>query len=324
LVLESSWRDAEQRSLLWPNIFQGTTLGDRPVEVEQAVWSEVDSLSAIDGTLLVDLKPARVRELRPLAKTVRPDLVLMRSVTRSVFPLDSRRLFYGISAAQVPCVNSLTALQAALERPVMHGGLIAVQRKLGKGYFEVVNSSYYPDAGSMKPPDNFPCVVKLGACHSGYGKIKCENEEDFDGARKLVEMHKEYCTIEPFVEHDHEIRVQKLGEHYRVYKVTVTSDDWKGNKAKSKIFEDVAVEDVHRNWADECSTLFGGMEILGFDAVHRKSDGVYVILEINDTAIGLLNENQVKNVKVSQAEEMGFIRDACLRKLEASLLPGTL
>jgi len=41
----------------------------------------------------------------------------MRSVQRSIHPLDSRNLLYALQHAGVPCVNSLHSLLCCLERP---------------------------------------------------------------------------------------------------------------------------------------------------------------------------------------------------------------
>jgi len=45
--------------------------------------------------------------------------------------------------------------------------------------------------------------------------------------------------------------------------------------------------EAHKFWASECSKLFGGMDIFAIDALHGK-DGNDYIIELNDTAIGIL------------------------------------
>ena len=43
--------------------------------------------------------------------------------------------------------------------------------------------------------------------------------------------------------------------------------------------------DRYKLWADECSKLFGGMDILAVDVI-RTENGTEHILEVNDSAIG--------------------------------------
>lgn len=43
----------------------------------------------------------------------------------------------------------------------------------------------------------------------------------------------------------------------------------------------------HKFWASECAKLFGGMDVFAIDALHGK-DGKDYIIELNDTAIGIL------------------------------------
>jgi synapsin len=54
------------------------------------------------------------------------------------------------------------------------------------------------------------------------------------------------------------------------------------------IVEEVEVEEIWKEWADECSKVFGGLDILGLDFVHSADDDKYYILELNDTGLLLL------------------------------------
>lgn len=53
---------------------------------------------------------------------------------------------------------------------------------------------------------------------------------------------------------------------------------------------EVELTEQYKFWADECSKLFGGMEILAVDALHSV-DGKDYIIELNDSAIGMLTEH---------------------------------
>jgi len=80
------------------------------------------------------------------------------------------------------------------------------------------------------------------------------------------------------------------------------------------IIEDMELTPQFKKWADECSTLFGGLEILGLDILHSVEDDRFYILELNDTAIGLVHKYE--------AEDMTFMRDVVIMRMEeAFLLP---
>jgi len=75
--------------------------------------------------------------------------------------------------------------------------------------------------------------------------------------------------------------------------------------------ETIEVTDEWKMWADECAKLFGGLDILGLDFV--CCDGKYVILELNDTAIGLVHEHE--------QEDMNHMRDIVLLRMEQIWTP---
>jgi hypothetical protein len=56
-------------------------------------------------------------------RTITPDFILMRSVTRSVGHLDDRNKLYALKHANIPSVNSLHSCYLALERGWMFGEL---------------------------------------------------------------------------------------------------------------------------------------------------------------------------------------------------------
>ena len=80
-----------------------------------------------------------------------------------------------------------------------------------------------------------------------------------------------------------------LGEHVRVYK-RQSDSGWKGNWGDIR-FADLPVEDRHRRWADEASRIFGGLDLLALDVL-VDADGNETIIELNDTAAGLMFEHE--------------------------------
>lgn len=61
--------------------------------------------------------------------------------------------------------------------------------------------------------------------------------------------------------------------------------------------------------ANQCGTLFGGMDILAIDLLVDK-DGKEIILEVNDCSIGLVPDNE--------DEDMKYMRDLLLDKVVLS------
>ncbi|MFX0095498.1 MAG: hypothetical protein ACFFBD_27425, partial [Candidatus Hodarchaeota archaeon] len=120
----------------------------------------------------------------------------------------------------------------------------------------------------------------------------------------IVALHSDYVTTEPFIENDYDLRIQKIGTHYRAFKRT--SFAWKKNVGGA-IVEDIPITENYKLWADECSRFFGGLDILAVDAIHSVDEKEY-ILELNDTAIGLL--------PAYEKEDMKNIGDLVLQKME--------
>ena len=165
---------------------------------------------------------------------------------------------------------------------------------------------------SHKPlvPPPLPCVAKVSNTHAGFGKMQFgaagdDGASSFDDFRSVLALHKDYYTVEPLVgDVVSEYRVQRIGGHHRVY--TRKSDTgWKGNWGNIR-FESLPVEERHCRWADECASLFGGLDILALDVL-VGADGSETILELNDTACGLMFD--------FEKEDCARIRDLVLAKL---------
>ena len=155
-----------------------------------------------------------------------------------------------------------------------------------------------------------------------------------------------YATCEPYKKGEYDLRVQKIGEHVRVYKRISISGNWKTNTGSSYV-EEVEVTDKYRKfdffsflffsflffsfpflflffsflffflsppppprWAEEAGKFFGGLDICTVDAIHTE-EGEEYILEVNGTSSGLLPE--------MSAEDNGYIRDVTLRRMEELL-----
>jgi len=187
-------------------------------------------------------------------------------------------------------------------------------------------------------------VIKVGSTCAGYGKLRTHNPSDWDDAQKLLALSPDYYTAEAFEGAvDQDLRVFCL-RNFRSRKSessqnsccspspgTTTSADeeeqkvfhmraytrqggtsWKGNVG-NVVYTEIELtpflENVGKLVGEKLFAHLGGLDIFSVDLL-RRSDGTYVILEVNDSATGL-NERY-------QQEDMERIAKICVAKLRES------
>lgn len=198
----------------------------------------------------------------------------------------------------------MESLFCCLERPWVFSELIKLQQKLGSDKFPLIPQNYYPNHREMLIGPKFPAVVKVGHSHAGFGKMKIQDHHDFEDFASIIALTKHYVTAEPFLDGTYDLRIQKIGNHYRAFKRT-SLGNWKTNTGTS-LLEDIPVTEQYKFWVDEASLIFGGLDILAVDVIHTTDNKEY-ILEVNDSSIGLS--------PTYEKEDMGYMRDLVVEKM---------
>eukprot|EP00455_Lapot_gusevi_P009364 TRINITY_DN14189_c0_g1_i3.p1 TRINITY_DN14189_c0_g1~~TRINITY_DN14189_c0_g1_i3.p1 ORF type:complete len:237 (-),score=49.84 TRINITY_DN14189_c0_g1_i3:37-747(-) len=215
----------------------------------------------------------------------------------------SVRLMY----ADIPSVNSLSSIYNFLERPLVHAELLKINRRLGDDVFPLVPQNYFASHREMFYGLPFPAVVKVGHAHAGFGKMKIANHHDFDDFRGVMALTSHYCTAEPFLHGEYDLRIQKIADHYRVFKRITISGNWKTNTGSSHL-EEIELTPQYKMWADEACHMFGGLDICTVDVLHTD-DGKEYILEVNGTSSGLS--------PFCAAQDNQYIKELVLEKMNA-------
>ncbi|KAL7532857.1 hypothetical protein ACHAWF_004263 [Thalassiosira exigua] len=292
----------------WVQIFSGRQTRDgRQIEVVQAGWDELH-VTADSPAMSPHNCPPRCgnsklaivhilqqsKDGNRESRTIRPDFVLVRNEVRGgKHTQDYRNALFGLMYANIPSVNSLKSIYSFLERPIVQGELHKIQSSLGSegiDLFPVIPQSYFASDTTMMYGSKFPVVLKVGHAHAGLGKMKVANHHDWEDVRSVVAIADgKYCTAEPFINGEYDIRIQKIGGNYRAYKRRSLSGTWKTNTGYS-IIDVVELIPDYKRWIDEACKMFGGLDICTVDAIHDSGTNKDYIMEVNGTSSGLLPE----------------------------------
>ncbi|KNC53070.1 synapsin-3 [Thecamonas trahens ATCC 50062] len=280
--------------------------------VEQASWQAmaVEAIGPESGHVEV-LIQAEPESPNPQARTsprrVTPHAVIVRNFPTDLSARGHVNALVGLAFARLPAVNSLHSVYMGMDRAMMYAQLAAIGREPGMGAGDVdplplVPMRYCANAKlalglefSPQPEIEPPAVVKVGSTHAGFGKALARDAAALDDLVSILMTQDEYYTVEPFIEHAYEYRIQWIAGHVRVFRRN-SSTSWKNNRGNIS-FEDMDVLPHHRAWAAAVARYtWGGLDLFALDVLHIAPDRE-LILEINDTACGFMHEHEFEDVR---------------------------
>ncbi|CAF0828289.1 unnamed protein product [Rotaria sp. Silwood1] len=300
----------------WSKYFQHRKIfADYDIRVEQAQFKEINLSAYSHGGILINIDV--YRNGKHMIRSFRPDFVLVRQYVTDI-NVNWINIILAMQYGAVPSINSMRALYNFRDKPWIFAELLKIQQRLGAEQFPLISQVYYPNHRKMFISPQFPSVIKIGQAHQGLGKIKIENSYDYHDLRSIISMSKCYSTIEPYINGQCDIYIQKIGNIYKAFSRKSLSGNWKTNIGSS-IIQQIEMTDRYRLWIDEVSQIFGGLDICAIEVI-KSINGKEYIIKINDCTMQLLKETQEEDCQSIAELIMHQMQIYCRPDQEISIL----
>jgi len=238
-------------------------------------WPSAEDVSCLDFCEL-DIRGVRITESldfechSPHGEWEKIDAILWRGQFDSEV-LRQYAVLNLIAASGVTCINSAASM-------LQKGGRISSYAALQRSGLPVIKSTFFCGSNGLSyyyHPD-FPCVLKVGNWHMGYGKARAHDKATWLDAIDMAHIAKDFVGVEPFVTYTKDIRVLVLGDE--VAGLERVPSQWKANVCPTECRSINVPESLCAMSIRAAQVL--GMEILGVDWIQTR-DGEWLLLEAN-------------------------------------------
>lgn len=148
-----------------------------------------------------------------------PDFVLIRNEV--VVPSqDFSSKLLGFMYADI-----LRSIYLNIQRSVM---MAALNKMALKKAMPIIPQEFVPSHVEFFYSQKFPAVVKFGSAHAGLGKLLVNDHHRIEEVRDLLPLTSAgFAVYEPFLQEESNLRLLKIGNHYRSTKRTSVSKSWR-------------------------------------------------------------------------------------------------
>ncbi len=204
------------------------------------------------------------------AQWIRVDAVLWR--LGAVRPQAAHRSALEIiRLSGVPCFNAASVLLRGYDRLGMLSGLREI------GLPTIPFSVALGDRVLEREQPQFPCVVKVGNLHGGWGKARATNVGQWNDILDLAFVTEDYATVEPFIDYEQDVRCLCIGAE--IWAMSRRSSEWKVNRGVAE----PTLIDVPPILFEYLKRLQKHLkaDVLALDCLQTQ-DGEWFVLEYND------------------------------------------
>ena len=298
----------------WKRTFKSKkikTKDGRPCRIIHTAWHLVNiaSTSHFGGCAVADVLCGNG------AERVIPDVVLVLDPCRSVHGEDHTHQLQALLHSGTPCINTAESMLACSDRPNVYAVLMGIRNRLGvdktgEFVFPLIHQEFFANEapGSILP--RFPIVTKLSSVHSGFGKMRCRDNETYNELTGVIALSTDFYTTEDMLgDVIAEVYILQLGKTVRAYRKAkeVHFRTWSEWSADTQ-YEDIPMSSEYKAWAAQVQPLFGGLDIFAINVLEVEG-GKEHIIGIHNVGCGLADQHA--------NEDAGLIIDMVVKRVDA-------